>query len=125
MGILRLWINHSQWCICTIVCFLITITSVNAIGYALDIRKLQYPVSDAEESHASGFPKFAAYIQHDKPRIPGVTNDHKRIIRDKFQVNILNEYRLYDQSEVDPEEQYMLERYCTRYNRRMLQLLGM
>ncbi|MEY8206060.1 MAG: hypothetical protein RPR40_13435 [Bermanella sp.] len=101
-------------------------------GAGLDLRKVQSPVLDAEASANSVRPKFAAFIveHQDKPRMPGVNSEQRRIIQKKYGVKVLNEYRLYQvadkkMSKQDQQENYTLERYCTRYNRHLLTLLGL
>ena len=104
----------------------------------LDLRKFQSPVLDANASAKSGLPRFTAYIvdKNVKPRIPGVSADQQRVIRTKYGLRVVNEYRLYEtqangdkpkkrSSKKDRHEKILLEKYCTRYNRQLLNLLGM
>ena len=101
----------------------------------LDLRKFQSPILDAQASAKSGLPRFSAYIvdKNKTPRIPGVDADQKRIIKNKYALRVMNEYRLYE-TETSPKkksskqrlhEKMLLERYCTRYNRQLLKSLGM
>ena len=99
--------------------------SVSSLGSQLDFRKFQSPVLDADDSYESGLPKFVAYLDPENQRMPGVNHDQRAVIRDQFHVKVLNEYRLYDKTDMDYEEKILLERYCTRYNRRLLQRLGL
>lgn len=100
--------------------------SISSLASQLDLRLLQSPVLDADASYESGNPKFVAYLDPEKQRMPGVaTHEQKRVIRNEYRVKLLNEYRLYDKSPMDYEEKITLERYCTRYNRRLLQRLGL
>ncbi len=98
----------------------------------LDIRKFQSPVLDAQASAKSVRPKFATFIASNdsKARMPGVNSDQRRIIKKKYSVKVMNEYRLYQPykkklSNDDVREKILLERYCSRYNRHLLNLLGL
>lgn len=104
---------------------LLTLTSwVWARG--LDYRLFQYPVESAKESAASAYPTFAAYVLDNKERrMPGVDAKYLDIIKKKYRIKIMNEYRLYDSSEMELDERILLERYCTRYNRQLIVSLGL
>ncbi len=98
----------------------------------LNLRLLQSPILDAQASAKSVSPKFAAFIAKNKgkPRIPGVNNDQKRVIEKKYGIKVLNEFRLYQPfkaklSKQEQQEKMILERYCTRYNRQLLNSLGL
>ena len=112
--------------------------SISSVFAELDLRKFQSPVLDAQASAKSGLPRFSAYIvdKNEAPRLPGVDADQKRIIKKKYGVRVMNEYRLYEKepkntsskkrsSRKDLHEKMLLERYCTRYNRQLLISLGM
>jgi len=98
----------------------------------LDLRRFQSPILDAKSSAKSNLPRFAAYIvnKNEAPNLPGVTEDQKRIINKKYGIRVMNEYRLYEKagqktsSKKDRHEKMLLERYCSRYNRQLLKLLG-
>lgn len=108
-----------------ILLFMTMVFSVSSLGSQLDLRKLQSPVLDADASYESGIPRFVGYLDPDKQRLPGVNGEHRKVIREKYRVKLLNEYRLYDKTPMDYEEKITLERYCTRYNRRLIQRLGL
>jgi hypothetical protein len=99
----------------------------------LDLRKFQSPILDAKASAKSGLPRFAAYIvdKNEAPRIPGVDADLQRVIKKKYGLRVMNEYRLYEKetkkksAKKGLHEKMLLERYCTRYNRQLLISLGM
>ncbi|GAA6133973.1 hypothetical protein NBRC116188_07620 [Oceaniserpentilla sp. 4NH20-0058] len=93
----------------------------------LDYRLFQYPVEDAKKSASSVYPVFMAYIvgENKENRIPGVEATHIDIIKKKYRVKIMNEFRLYDHSEMGIDEKILLERYCTRYNRQLVNSLGL
>ena len=99
--------------------------SVSSLSIGLDLRKFQSPILDADASFESGYPKFVAYLDPENQRMPGVASQHRKTIRDNYRVKLVNEYRLYDKTAMDYEEKIMLEKYCTRYNRRLLQRLGL
>jgi hypothetical protein len=97
----------------------------------LDLRKIQSPILDAQSSAKSVRPKFSAFVSDNtsKPRMPGVSVEQRLIISNEYGVKVLNEYRLYDPyeqklSNQDIQEKLALERYCSRYNRHLLKLLG-
>jgi hypothetical protein len=93
----------------------------------LDLRLFQYPVEDAKQSAQSAYPTFAAYIfgVNKDRRIPGVLDKHMSVIKQKYRIKIMNEFRLYEQSEMGIDEKMLLERYCTRYNRQLVNSLGL
>lgn len=107
--------------------------SISSVFAELDLRKFQSPVLDAQASAKSGLPRFSAYIvdKNEAPRLPGVDADQKRIIKKKYGLRVMNEYRLYEKeakkrpAKKDLREKMLLERYCTRYNRQLLISLGM
>lgn len=111
-----------------VLMFLILCASV-AFSRGLDFRLFQYPVENARNSAQSAAPTFAAYIVGDgkykERRIPGVAPNTLDVIKKKYRVKVMNEYRLYDNSEMTLDEKIMLERYCTRYNRQLAILLGL
>ncbi|OUR64486.1 hypothetical protein A9Q73_08730 [Bermanella sp. 47_1433_sub80_T6] len=114
------------------ISILLVLASVQLMAASLDLRKIQSPILDAQASANSVAPKFAAFIAVNagKPKMPGVDRDQRQVIRKKYGVKVLNEYRLYQAidkklSKQDLKENYMLERYCTRYNRHLLNLLGL
>jgi len=100
-----------------------------AFPRGLDLRLFQYPVQDAQNSADSAYPTFAAYIvgegTNKERRIPGIDANVLKIIKKKYRVKVMNEYRLYDSSEMELDEKIMLERYCTRYNRQLAISLGL
>ncbi len=111
---------------------LVLLVSLSVMSGELDYRKLQYPLEDAKSSAQSVFPKFAGFIVEGvkKPRIPGLKQPQEDMVRQKYGINILNEYRLYegfkpDQSKKDFQEKIILERYSTRYNRQLINALGL
>ena len=111
---------------------LVVFFCASSLAASLDLRKIQSPILDAQASANSVAPKFAAFIAVNagKPKMPGVDRDQRQVIRKKYGVKVLNEYRLYQAidkklSKQDLQENYMLERYCTRYNRHLLNLLGL
>lgn len=93
----------------------------------LDYRLFQYPVEDAKKSASSVYPVFMAYIVGDNKerRIPGVDGEHLDLIKKNYRIKLMNEFRLYDASEMEIEEKILLERYCTRYNRQLVISLGL
>ncbi len=114
------------------ISILLVLASTQLLAASLDLRKIQSPILDAQASADSVAPKFAAFIAVNagKPKMPGIDSEQRRIIRKKYGVKVLNEYRLYQAideklSKQDLQENYMLERYCTRYNRHLLTLLGL
>ncbi len=111
---------------------LLMLVCTYSIAGGLDLRKIQSPILDAQASADSVAPKFAAFIAdiQGKPKLPGVDSDQRRIIKKKYGVKVLNEYRLYQavdkkMTKQDLKENFILERYCTRYNRHLLTLLGL
>ncbi len=112
-----------------IMTLLLSISSAEA---ELDLRKFQSPILDAQSSAKSNLPRFAAYIvdKNEAPNLPGVTVVQKRIINKKYGIRVMNEYRLYEKvvkkrsSKKSRYEKMLLERYCTRYNRQLIKLLG-
>jgi hypothetical protein len=113
-----------------LLCLLIIVGS-QASAAGLDLRKIQSPILDAQSSAKSVRPKFAAFVNDNtsKPRMPGVSVEQRLIISNEYGVKVLNEYRLYDPykqklSNQDIQEKLALERYCSRYNRHLLKLLG-
>lgn len=97
------------------------------LARGLDYRLFQYPVDDAKKSADSAYPTFMAYVvgTNKERRIPGVDPKHMSVIKQKYRIKVMNEYRLYDDSEMDIEEKILLERYCTRYNRQLAISLGL
>lgn len=93
----------------------------------LDLRKLQYPVEDAKRAATMMTPRFCTFYLKEggKPRLPAVNREQAKIIRDKYRIQVMNEYRLYTKGDIDYQEKVLLERYCTRYNRTLLNELGM
>lgn len=106
---------------------LMLLISVSSLGRGLDYTLFQYPVDDAQKSAQSGYPTFVAYIfgENKDRRMPGVQDKHLDIIKQKYRVKVMNEFRLYEQSEMGVDEKILLERYCTRYNRQLLHSLGL
>lgn len=100
-----------------------------ALSRGLDLRLFQYPVEDARKSAQSAYPTFAAYVVGDgkekQKRIPGVSAEHLKIAKKKYRIKVMNEYRLYDMSQMSIDEKILLERYCTRYNRELVISLGL
>ncbi len=106
-----------------VMCFVASL----ALARGLDYRLFQYPVDDAKKSAVSAYPTFMAYVvgANKERRIPGVEPKHMGIIKKKYRVKVMNEYRLYDDSEMNIDEKILLERYCTRYNRQLVISLGL
>ena len=100
---------------------------ISSLGRGLDYSLFQYPADDAKQSAASAYPTFVAYIFGDNKerRIPGLQEKHLEIIKQKYRIKVLNEFRLYEQSEMGIDEKILLERYCTRYNRQLVHSLGL
>ena len=75
---------------------LVLLVSLSVMSGELDYRKLQYPLEDAKSSAQSVFPKFAGFIVEGvkKPRIPGLKQPQEDMVRQKYGINILNEYCL-------------------------------
>ena len=111
----------------SLVMLLTLLISISSQGRGLDYSLFQYPVDDAKQSAGSGYPTFVAYIFGDDKarRMPGVEDKHLDIIKQKYRVKLLNEFRLYEQSEMGVDEKILLERYCTRYNRQLVHSLGL
>ena len=101
--------------------------AVSSHGTQLDLRKFQFPVEDAKRSAKLVTPKFCTYYLKGggKPRMPAVKSDQGRVIRNKYRIQVMNEYRLYTEGDIDNQEKVLLERYCTRYNRTLLRELGL
>ena len=110
-----------------LICIILLMFAVTALGRGLDLRLFQYPVEDAKQSAASAYPTFASYIigVNKDRRIPGVEDKHLKLIKQKYRIKVMNEFRLYEQSEMGIDEKILLERYCTRYNRQLLHSLGL
>lgn len=110
-----------------LLCVMTMIFSLSSVGSQLDLRKFQYPVEDAKRSAKLMTPKFCTYYLKSggKPRMPAVNGDQGRVIRNKYRIQVMNEYRLYTEGEIDNQEKVLLERYCTRYNRTLLNELGL
>jgi len=115
-----------------VISLLLILASAHLVAAGLDLRKIQSPVLDAQTSADSVAPKFVAFIgeHNSKPKMPGVNSEQRRIIKKKYGVKVLNEYRLYQElkkklTKQDLQDNYRLERYCTRYNRHLLNLLGL
>lgn len=111
-------------------CLLLLLTfvySMSSAGSQLDLRKFQYPVEDAKRNAKMMTPKFCTYYLKGgaKPRMPAVNSDQGRVIRNKYRIQVMNEYRLYTEGDIDNQEKVLLERYCTRYNRTLLRELGL
>lgn len=110
-----------------LVLLLTLVFSVSSLASKLDLRKLQFPVDSAKESAKSSFPRFCGYLD-DKggaPRVAGLKKEQRNVIRKKYKLKVMNEYRLYDKSPLDKQEKLTLERYCTRYNRQLWKSLGL
>lgn len=103
------------------------ILTFSSHGSQLDLRKFQFPVEDAKRSAQMVTPKFCTYYLKGggKPRMPAVNRDQGRVIRNKYRIQVMNEYRLYTKGDIDNQEKVLLERYCTRYNRTLLRELGL
>ncbi len=111
--------------------FLMVLLTAPSSAAGLDLRKIQSPILDAQASAKSVRPYFAAFISDNssKPRMPGVSGEQRLLIKKKYGVKVLNEYRLYQPykkklSNQDIQEKISLERYCSRYNRQLLKILG-
>ncbi len=111
--------------------FLMVLFAALSSAAGLDLRKIQSPLLDAQASAKSVRPYFSAFISDNdsKPRMPGVSGEQRLVIKNKYGVKVLNEYRLYQPykkklSNQDIQEKISLERYCSRYNRQLLKLLG-
>jgi hypothetical protein len=100
--------------------------ALSAVAGQLDLRKFQYPVEDAKASAKNAVPRFCTFITSEggKPRLPGVGRDKVATVVGKYRTKLMNEYRLYEKGEIDIQEKYLLERYCTRYNRMLISELG-
>ncbi|MGK0444247.1 MAG: hypothetical protein ACJA1U_001178 [Bermanella sp.] len=111
----------------TVLLILMLVSAVSSHGRGLDLRLFQYPVEDAKKSAESPYPTFAAYIfgENKDRRLPGVQDKHLPIIKQKYRIKVMNEFRLYEQSEMGIDEKILLERYCTRYNRQLVNSLGL
>lgn len=111
----------------TVLLVLMLVSAVSSHGRGLDLRLFQYPVEDAKKSAESPYPTFAAYIfgENKDRRLPGVQDKHLPIIKQKYRIKVMNEFRLYEQSEMGIDEKILLERYCTRYNRQLVNSLGL
>ncbi len=116
----------------TLLIIMLCFACFGVVASGLDLRKFQSPILDAQASAKSVRPKFATFIASNdsKARMPGVNGDQKRIIQKKYSVKVMNEYRLYQpykkkMSNDDVREKLLLERYCSRYNRHLLKLLGL
>jgi len=111
----------------TLAFILMLCITLSSHSRGLDLRLFQYPVEDAKKSAQSAYPTFAAYIVdvNKERRIPGVLEKHMKIIKEKYRVKLMNEFRLYDDSEMGIDEKVLLERYCTRYNRQLVNSLGL
>ena len=111
----------------SLMLLLAAVFSISSLAGQLDLRKLQYPVDSAKEEAQKPVPRFAAFLD-DKtklPRLPGLDNQQRHMVRTQYNIKILNEYRLYDKAPMDYQEKVVLERYCTRYNRTLLRELGL
>jgi hypothetical protein len=108
-----------------IVVFAFMLT-LNAVAGQLDLRKFQYPVEDAKASAKQVVPRFCTFVVSEggKPRLPGVSRDKVATVVGKYRTKLMNEYRLYEKGKIDTQEKYLLERYCTRYNRMLISELG-
>ncbi|WP_283787804.1 hypothetical protein QNI23_013800 [Bermanella sp. WJH001] len=111
----------------SLVMLLMLLVSISSLGRGLDYSLFQYPVEDAKQSAQSPYPTFVGYIFGDNKerRIPGLQEKHLDVIKQKYRIKVLNEFRLYEQSEMGIDEKILLERYCTRYNRQLVNLLGL
>jgi hypothetical protein len=101
--------------------------SISSFGRGLDYSLFQYPVEDAKESAKAAYPTFVGYIFGDNKerRVPGIKDEHLELIKQKYRIKVMNEFRLYEQSEMGIDEKILLERYCTRYNRQLVHSLGL
>ncbi len=97
-----------------VISLLLILASAHLVAAGLDLRKIQSPVLDAQTSANSVAPKFVAFIgeHNSKPKMPGVNSEQRQELKKKL-------------TKQDLQDNYRLERYCTRYNRHLLNLLGL
>lgn len=107
-------------------CIALLLLSPLVLGAGLDYSKLQYPVEDAEQSFKAGKPEFAAVLHKGNLRYPGLSPDQRKRLKNEGRTRTLNEFMLYKEegAEMDLDERIALEKYATRYNRQLLNLLG-
>lgn len=109
---------------------LLLLSPLTLAATGLDFSKLQYPVEDAEQSFKAGKPEFAAVLHKGKLRYPGLSPDQRKRLKTEGRTRTLNEYVLYQNpeelavTEADIDTRIALEKYATRYNRQLLNLLG-
>lgn len=113
------------FCLCLLLC-----SSSLLAATGLDFSKLQYPVEDAEQSFKAGKPEFVAVLHKGKLRFPGLSPDQRKRLKEEGRTRTLNEYVLYQSpeqqavSDADIDTRIALEKYASRYNRQLLNLLG-
>lgn len=112
---------------CILLIVLLSCAVSTTFARQLDLKRFQYPVEDAKKSAQSPVPRFCTFIAKEggKPRLPGVGTAKGKEIISKHRTQLMNEYRLYKKGEVDYQEKVLLERYCTRYNRVLVNELGL